>query len=29
MNDYNLQGSVQGGTVTLYKSGKQYTLRSS
>ncbi|PSH01554.1 MAG: hypothetical protein BRC27_01795 [Nanohaloarchaea archaeon SW_10_44_10] len=29
LNEYKLQGSVKGGTVTLYKTGNQYTLRSS
>ncbi|MFT4892890.1 MAG: hypothetical protein ACI8Z7_000679 [Candidatus Nanohaloarchaea archaeon] len=28
LDEYSIQGSVQGGTVTLYKSGDQYTLRS-
>ncbi|PSG98894.1 MAG: hypothetical protein BRC29_02075 [Nanohaloarchaea archaeon SW_7_43_1] len=26
-NEYDLQGSVEGGTVTLYKTGNQYSLR--
>lgn len=28
LNSYKMQGSTQGGTVTLYKTGNQYTLRS-
>lgn len=28
LNSYEMQGSTQGGTVTLYKTGNQYTLRS-
>lgn len=28
LEEYRKQGSVQGGTVTLYKSGNQFTLRS-
>ncbi|PSG99590.1 MAG: hypothetical protein BRC28_04015 [Nanohaloarchaea archaeon SW_4_43_9] len=29
LNEYKLQGSVKGGTVILYKTGNQYTLRAS
>ena len=29
LNEYELQGSVEGGTVVLYKTGNQYTLRAS
>ena len=28
LEEYSKKGSVQGGTVTLYKTGNQYTLRS-